>query len=232
MLTVGGLIGAYLREHAERHQRPRTLIETRRNLERHWAPLHALPASDVTRRDVSARLLDLARTSGPVGANRARAHLSAAFAWGMKAGLVDHNPTIGTVRGEERSRERVLSIEELRAIWRATESLSAHDAILRLLMLTGQRKAEIGGLAWAELDRANAMVLLSGQRTKNGRPHELPLSKQALAILSEFPELPRCPFIFGRRGRRRSAAGANARPGWTAKIAEQHGTPPGAVDRP
>ena len=91
----------------------------------------------MTRRDVSARLLELARSTGPVGANRARANLSAAFAWGMKAGLVDHNPVIGTVKGEETSRERVLSIEELRAIWQATDELSAHDAIVRLLMLTG-----------------------------------------------------------------------------------------------
>ena len=113
VLTVGDLIGGYLREHAERHQRPRTLIETKRALERHWAPLHGLPATDVTRRDVSARLLELARSTGPVGANRARAHLSACFGWGMKAGLTDRNPVVGTVRGEETSRERVLMPLEL-----------------------------------------------------------------------------------------------------------------------
>ena len=86
VFTVGDLIGAYLREHAERHQRPRTLIETRRALERHWLPLHALPAADVTRRDVSARLLELARSTGTVGANRARANLSAAFVWAHEGG--------------------------------------------------------------------------------------------------------------------------------------------------
>jgi hypothetical protein len=76
-----------------------TLIETKRALERHWEPLHALPASTVSRRDVSARLLERARTSGTVGANRARANLSAAFVWAMKAGLVDVNPVVGTVKG-------------------------------------------------------------------------------------------------------------------------------------
>jgi integrase len=225
VLTVGGLIGAYLREHAERHQRPRTLIETRRALERHWKPLHALPAADVTRRDVSARLLELARSTGTVGANRARANLSAAFVWAMKAGLVDHNPVIGTVKGEETSRERVLSIEELRAIWQATAELNAHDAIVRLLILTGARKAEIGGLAWTELDRANAMVLLSGQRVKNGRAHELPLSRQAFAILREFPELPRCPFIFGRRGQAPFSGWSRCKARLDTRIAEQQGAP-------
>jgi integrase len=225
VLTVGGLIGAYLREHAERHQRPRTLIETRRALEHHWKPLHALPAADATRREVSARLLELARSTGPVGANRARANLSAAFVWGMRAGLVDHNPVIGTVKGEETSRERVLSIEELRAIWQATAELNAHDAIVRLLLLSGQRKAEIGGLAWAELDRANAMVLLTGQRTKNSRSHELPLSRQALRILREFPELPRCPYVFGRRGQAPFSGWSRCKARLDARIAEQQGAP-------
>ena len=80
VLTVGDMIDAYLREHAKRHQRPRTLAETKRALEKHWLPLHALPAADVTRQDISARLIELARSTGGVGANRARAHLSAALA--------------------------------------------------------------------------------------------------------------------------------------------------------
>ena len=53
VFTLGDLISAYLREHAERHQRPRTLVETKRALERHWLPLHGLPVADVTRRDIS-----------------------------------------------------------------------------------------------------------------------------------------------------------------------------------
>jgi integrase len=223
--TVGGLIGAYLREHAERHQRPRTLVETRRNLQRHLAPLHALLAGDVTRREVSARLLELARSTGTAGANRARANLSAAFVWAMKAGLIDHNPVIGTVKGEESTRERVLTIKELAAIWQATAELRRHDAIVRLLMLTGQRRAEIGGLAWAELDRANALVTLSGQRTKNGRLHEVPLSRQASAILREFPELPRCPYIFGRRGQVPFAGWSRCKERLDGRIAEQQGAP-------
>ena len=225
VLTVGGLIGAYLRDYAERHHRPHTLVDTRRYLERDWAPLHGLTASDVTRREVSARLLELARSTGVVAANRARGKLSAAFSWGMRAGLVDHNPTIGTVKEPEASRERVLSLEELAAIWQATAELGGHDAIVRLLMLTGQRKAEIGGLAWPELDRANALVTLSGQRTKNGRPHELPLSRQAVGILREFPELPRCAYIFGRHGQAPFSGWSRCKERLDARIAEQQGAP-------
>ena len=69
--------------------------------------------------------MELARTSGAVGANRARANLSAAFAWAMKAGLVDVNPVVGTMKGDETSRERVLTPDEAAAIWRATAYLNA-----------------------------------------------------------------------------------------------------------
>jgi integrase len=155
---------------------------------------------DRHRRDVSARLLELARASGTVGANRARANLSAAFVWAMRAGLVDHNPVVGTVKGEETSRERVLSPAELRSIWRATADLNSYAAIVRLLMLTAQRKGEIGGMMWAELDLDKALWSLPGERMKNGRPHEVLLSRQALEVLAGFPNLPRCPYVFGRRG--------------------------------
>jgi integrase len=220
--TLGDLVDDYLTEYAERNHRPHTLVDTRRYLKRDWAPLQGLPASDVSRRQVSARLLELARSTGIVAANRARGKLSAAFAWGMKAGLVDHNPTIGTVKEPEASRERVLSIEELRAIWEATGEMTAHDAIIRLLMLTGQRKSEIGGLAWAELDRASAMVVLSGQRTKNGKPHEVPLARQGFAILCAFPELgPRCPFVFGRRGQAPFSGWSRCKARLDARIAWQ-----------
>jgi integrase len=201
-LTVDSLIETYLREHAERHQRPRTFAETRRALEGHWAPIHALLAGDVSRREVSARLLALARSSGTVAANRARANLSACYVWAIKAGLADHNPVLGSIRGKEETRTRVLSIAELRAIWLATADLGPYGAIVRLLLLTGQRRGEIGGLAWGEIDLGSAMLLLPGARTKNKREHAVPLSRQALAILREFPDLgARCPFVFGQRGR-------------------------------
>ena len=213
VLTVGDVIGAYLRDHAERHQRPRTLIETKRALERHWSPLHRLPVSTVDRRAVSARLLELARTSGTGGANRARANLSAAFAWAIRAGLADHNPVVGTVKGEESSRERVLTLDELRSIWRATENLDNHDCIIRLLLLVGARRQEVGGMAWGELSEDRALWTLPGSRAKNGKAHEIPPSRQVQAILAELPQLPGHPYVFGCGVAGRSAAGHAVRNG-------------------
>jgi integrase len=221
--SVGDLIASYLRDHAERHQRPRTLIETKRALERHWAPLHGLSVADETRRDVSARLLELARTSGTVGAIRERSKLSSAYVWAIKVGLADMNPVVGTVKGEESSRERVLSAEELAAVWHATAGLSAHDAIVRLLMLTGARKSEVGGMSWVEIDCNRGLWTVPAARYKTKREHEVPLSRQALAIINELPELPRCPFLFGRKGRSPFSGWSRCKTRLDAKIAEQRG---------
>ena len=99
VLTLGGLIATYLREHAERHQRPRRLIE-------HPAHLRATggPARPVSGRRGPARGLGPAARSvafhGRRGANRARGKLRV-LRMGMKAGLVDHNPVVGTVKGRK-----------------------------------------------------------------------------------------------------------------------------------
>ena len=118
--TLADLITAY-RDHVIGRQKPRTRIETNRHLDKHWLPLHRLLLARIDRATVAARLLELAKASGPVAANRARAALSAVFAWGMGAGLAEHNPVAGTVRNDEASRDRVLTGDELRTIWRATE---------------------------------------------------------------------------------------------------------------
>jgi integrase len=92
----------------------------------------------------------------------------------------------------------VLAPDELRAIWEATSPLAPHDRIVRLLLLTGARRQEVGGMAEAELDRARGLWLLPGERSKNGRQLEVPLSRQALALL---PEPDGRSHLFGRGGR-------------------------------
>ena len=62
-----------------------------------------------------------------------------------------------------------------------------YSRIVRLLILTGQRRAEIGDLAWPEIDFDKRQIELPEHRTKNRRPHIVPLSEQALAILEAVP---------------------------------------------
>jgi len=122
--------------------------------------------------------------NGAVTGNRVRATLSAFFSWAMGEGLADTNPVIGTNRTEEKPRDRVLAPAELRAIWNALPD-DHFGAIMKLLALPGQRAGEIAGLRWDEIK--GKTIALPGERTKNHRPHTVPLSDAAAAIIAAQP---------------------------------------------
>ena len=85
-------------------------------------------------------------------------------------------------------RDRVLSDEEAAAIWRAAgEAPLPYGAIVRLLMLTGQRREEVAGMTWAELSEDLATWTIPATRTKNGIPHLVPLSQPARELLHALP---------------------------------------------
>ena len=79
-----------------------------------------------------------------------------------------------TNKREEQTRDRVLSNDELRRIWSAAGD-DAYGTIVKLLILTGQRRGEIGELRWSEVDLERRVLNLPGERTKNKRPHVVPL---------------------------------------------------------
>jgi integrase len=85
-------------------------------------------------------------------------------------------------------RDRVLSDEEAAAIWQAAgETTHPFGAIVRLLMLTGQRRDEVAGMTWAELSEDLATWTIPATRTKNGTPHLVPLSQRARELLHTLP---------------------------------------------
>ena len=82
--------------------------------------------------------------------------------------------------GSETSRDRVLTDDELAKVWRADIRKPYCDAV-RLLILTGARREEIAALRWDEIK--GGAIHLEGNRTKNGKPHIIPLSVPARALL-------------------------------------------------
>jgi integrase len=202
--TFGVLVTTYLARGAKPRQRPRTYVEVERYLERYCADLHDRPVDGITRRDIAGELERIRDDHGPGAARKCRIYLSGCFAWAMRRGLADSNPTIGTEAPEpERQRDRVLNVNELCIVWQACEGAGEFGAIVRLLMLSGQRRTEVAGLCWAEIDINKALWVLPAQRSKNKRQHEIPLPKQALALLvAQRNEEDRAkrPYLFGRGG--------------------------------
>jgi integrase len=195
--TFEASLSPYLARQAGR-LKPRSFVEIDRHLRVHSRALHRLPLAKIDRRAIATLSTEVAATSGPGAANRTRSSLLAFFAWAMRDGLIDANPVIGTNKQvEEGARERILSDQDIRALWAGTAPNDQYHAIVRLLLLTGARRGEIGSLCWSEVDLDKTAITLSGERTKNSRPFVIPLSAAALAILEAQPRRPDREFVFG-----------------------------------
>jgi integrase len=215
--TLRKITDRYLK-HAKAKQKPRSYIETERHLLVGWKPLHSTSVFHIRRRHVAARLSEIADGHGPVAASHARSALSAMFNWAIREGLdIAANPVSGTnkplVAGP---RNRVLSDAELRAIWRACED-DDYGRIVRLLMLTAQRRDEVGAMQWSEV--AGDLWTMPAARTKNHREHSLPLSATALALIEAQPHRNDRDFIFGD-GPRRKGGEHRGFSGWSKAKAE------------
>jgi integrase len=185
-------------ERQRKRIRPRSYEETERYLTKHWGPFHKHALTKIDRKMVSERLAGIAENHGPVAADRAKAALSTFFAWAMREGEPVDNPTIGTNKYYEgKPRDRVLTADELRAVWQALPARDFGD-IVKLLILTGQRRDEIAALRWSEIDLERGVISLPGERTKNHLPHEIPLAGAARAILEAIPQRHGRDLVFGQ----------------------------------
>jgi integrase len=196
-LTLGEAVDKFLPV-AARKVKASTYYQINLHLKTHWKPLHHYELRAVERRHIAAELGRIAEASGPIGANRSRAALSSFFAWCVGEGFCDANAVIGTNKPlkTELARDRVLSADELRLIWLECGK-GEYAAIIKLLILTGQRRAEVGGMLWSELDLEAALWRIGPQRTKNRRPHEVPLSASAVALIRGLYKRADRDFVFG-----------------------------------
>ena len=186
--------------------RPGSYDQIRRHIETYAQQISELQVAKISRRDIAGLLATIRENSGNVTSNRVRSTLSDFFGWAMSEGIdgVESNPVIGTNKSEEVSRDRVLKDHELRAIWKHAGD-DHYGSILKLLMLTGQRADEIASLSRSEIVETTvperrvtdtirlpqfnvAAIDLPAERTKNKRPHIIPLSDPAAAILAKQPE--------------------------------------------
>jgi integrase len=194
-LTLGTLFDRYL-ERKRASLKPRSFSEVQRYLKGKGAPLTKLELDQMNRRVIAELLGSVQSANGPVARNRFRSSLSGFFAWCVTEGLLENNPVQGTATADEGgSRERVLAKDELLKL--LPMLTGEFGDVVRLLLLTGQRRNEIGKLKWSETDAKRGMIVLAPARTKNKRRHELPLSTQALAILARRPRRNSSAFVFG-----------------------------------
>lgn len=142
------------------------------------------PLPKITRADVMA-VFDKMPAEQVANRRNVFAVLRRLFRWAVSRGDIERSPMEGMETPPPvKPRERWLSDEELRLIWEAAPRCHrCFGPIVRLLIATGQRREEVSGLRWDELDRADRLWTLPGSRTKNGEPNSIPLNALAIAEL-------------------------------------------------
>ena len=167
-----------------------------------FKPLHAMPLDKVTRKDIASRIVVTERDAGSIVAAKSRIALLTFYVWAMRMGLVEQNPVIATIWPEDsKPRERVLSDDELATIWQACRD-DDHGRIVRLLILLGARRQEVGGMRWSEIDPDAGTWTLPAERSKNGKAHQLPLLPMAFEIIKAVPHRVTRDHLFGFRADR------------------------------
>ena len=172
--------------------RPSTANEYKRVLTQSFAVWDAIPVEDITSQMVETAL---AAVKAPYMRNRTRAYLSVLFNWATEEeqNLIEASPVKKLSKRKKRltkevSRDRFLTKDEISVLWN-TESPHPVGALFKLLLLTGQRRAEVAGMRWPDIDLDQALWTMPGVTTKNHEQHTVPLSKQVLAVLATLPHI-------------------------------------------
>jgi integrase len=199
--TLGVLVEDWRDRHLD-EWRPRYAAEAVRALRTAFADRWGKPAEELnratvirtldglTRADKPGRRRPGIRSTGNAIAGRTVAYGRACFAWAMKLEKVATNPFLALpLPGASPARDRVLTDDELAAIWRAAEATpGSFGRLVQLLILTGQRREEVAQMAWPEITPDRQTWTIPGSRTKNGKPHLVPLSEMARGLLPAEPD--------------------------------------------
>jgi integrase len=199
--TFAKLVERYMREHAERHTRPSTARETRRTLNRAVNVWADRPANSIVKSDVLELIKDIAskrlrKQTGVVGgaaieSNSVLGSLKTMFKWAVREDILTTDPTEGVAkRGKEIPRDRVLDADEIRLFWEGASELGwPFEPLFKLLLITAQRRDEVGSITWDEIDIDKSRWTIPAARSKNGKAHIVHLTPLALSIIESLPRL-------------------------------------------
>ena len=207
--TFEALAARYLKEHAERHKRPRSAEEDRRNLAVHVLPKWSKRDFRTIRRADVIELIEAIVSAGKHAAgNRVHSLISKIFSFAIDADLLEANPAARLrKRGVEKVGRRLLSDDEIRVFWRGivVSPISRPVGLaLRLALLTAARASEIAGARKDEFQNLDqpeqAVWLVPSERAKNRMTHLIPLAPLAIETVKNAIELSgHSEFVFPTR---------------------------------
>jgi len=181
--SVNDVMAEYCLRHVDS---TRSAKETRRVMDREILPRWSgRSIHDIGKHDVLKLLDEIVDRGSPGMANSVFSDVRTFFNWAVGRGLIDKSPCAGLSKPSvERSRDRVLTDDELSAVILAAHKMGhPYGMIVELLALTAQRRQEVSGLSWAELDLEGAVWTIPGSRAKNAKAHIVHLAPRAVQIL-------------------------------------------------
>ena len=201
--SVEDVVAQFIEKHVRRNYRPKPLAEAERLLRVHvLAAWRGRAIGDIARRDVRDMLDRIVEAGTPIAANRLHGITRKLFAWAVEHEVIPISPMAGLkAPAAEKSRDRILTDDELRRVWNAAGEIndSIYGAMVKVLILSGQRRGEVAGMERAELDLEGRLWSLPAARTKNARAHDVALSPQAIAIIGNIPATSE-RFVFSYNG--------------------------------
>ena len=170
---------------------------------------HALPAfgsipvASITKRDVNRLINKIVDAGSPIAANRVLAFTKRFFSWCKERDILELSPA-EAIRppSKEKTRDRVLTLEEMKKFWVACDQIGyPWGPIFQLLLLTGARLREVAQASWDEISIVDRTLDLPARRTKNGRSHQIQLSVQAMNIIQALPKVEGQGLLFTTNGK-------------------------------
>jgi len=158
---------------------------------------------EVRRSNVIKMLDEIEDANGPVMADRTLAYLRKAFNWYATRDDQFNVPIVrgmARVKPKERARTRVLSDDEIRAIWPTLEHAGTFGALVKTLLLTAQRRDEVAQMSRREIG-ADAIWTIPAERYKTKQSNHVPLSAAALAVIEAQPRIDGCDYVFASRAK-------------------------------
>ena len=201
--TVASIIDDFVARHVRNKNQPlRSADEYESAFKRLVKPrIGKLGIYEVRRSHVIKMLDEIEDTNGPVMADRTLAYLRKAFNWYATRDDQFSVPVVrgmGRIKSKERARTRVLSDDQIRTIWPALAGAGTFGPLVKMLLLTAQRRDEVAHISRKEIGE-DGIWTIPAERYKTKKPNFVPLSKAALAIIAAQPKIDGCDYVFPSR---------------------------------
>ncbi len=208
----------------EKGRRPSSVDQAKLVVRNHLKPgLKDRPLPLIGRADIQA-IIDRIPVHQKAMRRAVFAYASVLFGWAASRGDIPRNPLVEMAKPEApKARDRILSDDELLAIWNASETIpKPFGPFYRLLILTGQRREEVASMRWEDLHRSSATWTIPADKAKNGQTHLVPISKMALSELDAMSEgeWPRSGYVLTTTGKNPISGFSKAKKALDARITE------------